>query len=183
MIIHYNCTIGSILLDSFLLIYHPYPPSFHEMIFILVYLVMHQHILSHIRSLSTLFPNLCLHGTLKCIYICSTHVQTYTNTHTHTHTHTHTDKVRPANDQSSHGHSKTKRMDPNSSNSTDRAKLPNNDPNTVSDRQYATIDDNITQVCSSQSLPCNENSVSLIMIIYHCRPILPMELGSREETI
>ena len=36
MIIHYNCTIGSILLDSFLLIYHPYPPSFHEMIFILV---------------------------------------------------------------------------------------------------------------------------------------------------
>ena len=36
--IHYNCTIGSILLDSFLLIYHPYPPSFHEMIFILVIL-------------------------------------------------------------------------------------------------------------------------------------------------
>ena len=36
MIIHYNCTIGSILLHSFLLIYHPYPPSFHEMIFILV---------------------------------------------------------------------------------------------------------------------------------------------------
>ena len=36
MIIHYNCTIGSILLDSFLLIHHPYPPSFHEMIFILV---------------------------------------------------------------------------------------------------------------------------------------------------
>ena len=33
MIIHYNCTIGSF---SFLLIYHPYPPSFHEMIFILV---------------------------------------------------------------------------------------------------------------------------------------------------
>ena len=31
--LHY---IGSILLDSFLLIYHPYPPSFHEMIFILV---------------------------------------------------------------------------------------------------------------------------------------------------
>ena len=39
MIIHYNCTIGSILLDSFLLIYHPYPPSFHEMIFILVPLI------------------------------------------------------------------------------------------------------------------------------------------------
>ena len=38
MIIHYNCTIGSILLHSFLLIYHPYPPSFHEMIFILVYI-------------------------------------------------------------------------------------------------------------------------------------------------
>ena len=37
MIIHYNCTIGSIVLHSFLLIYHPYPPSFHEMIFILVY--------------------------------------------------------------------------------------------------------------------------------------------------
>ena len=37
MIIHYNCTIGSFLLHSFLLIYHPYPPSFHEMIFILVY--------------------------------------------------------------------------------------------------------------------------------------------------
>ena len=36
MIIHYNCTIGSFLLHSFLLIYHPYPPSFHEMIFILV---------------------------------------------------------------------------------------------------------------------------------------------------
>ena len=32
MIIHYNCTIGSILLHSFLLIYHPYPLSFHEMI-------------------------------------------------------------------------------------------------------------------------------------------------------
>ena len=30
MIIHYNCTIGSFLLHSFLLIYHPYPPSFHE---------------------------------------------------------------------------------------------------------------------------------------------------------
>ena len=30
MIIHYNCTIGSILLHSFLLIYHPYPSSFHE---------------------------------------------------------------------------------------------------------------------------------------------------------
>ena len=29
MIIHYNCTIGSILL-------HSYPPSFHEMIFILI---------------------------------------------------------------------------------------------------------------------------------------------------
>ena len=42
MIIHYNCTIGSILLDSFLLIYHPYPPSFHEMIFILVYIRMLQ---------------------------------------------------------------------------------------------------------------------------------------------
>ena len=36
MIIHYNCTIGSFLLHSFLLIYHPYPPSFHETIFILV---------------------------------------------------------------------------------------------------------------------------------------------------
>ena len=33
MIIHYNC---SILFHSFLVIYHPYPPSFHEMIFILV---------------------------------------------------------------------------------------------------------------------------------------------------
>ena len=33
----YNCTIGSILLHSFLLIYHPYPPSFHEMVFTLVY--------------------------------------------------------------------------------------------------------------------------------------------------
>ena len=32
----YNCTIGSFLLHSFLMIYHPYPPSFHEMIFILV---------------------------------------------------------------------------------------------------------------------------------------------------
>ena len=30
IIIHYNCTIGSFLLHSFLLIYHPYPPSFHE---------------------------------------------------------------------------------------------------------------------------------------------------------
>ena len=37
MIIHYNCTIGSFLLHSFLLIYHPYPAaSFHEMILILV---------------------------------------------------------------------------------------------------------------------------------------------------
>ena len=40
MIIHYNCTIGSFLLHSFLLIYHPYPPSFHEMIFILVPLIV-----------------------------------------------------------------------------------------------------------------------------------------------
>ena len=39
MIIHYNCTIGSLLLHSFLLIYHPYPPSFHEMIFTLVPLI------------------------------------------------------------------------------------------------------------------------------------------------
>ena len=39
MIIHYNCTIGSFLLHLLLLIYHPYPPSFHEMIFILVPLV------------------------------------------------------------------------------------------------------------------------------------------------
>ena len=39
MIIYYNCTIGSILLHSFLLICHPYPSSFHEMIFILVYIV------------------------------------------------------------------------------------------------------------------------------------------------
>ena len=37
MIIHYNCTIGSFLLHYFLLIYHPIP-SFHEMIFILVYI-------------------------------------------------------------------------------------------------------------------------------------------------
>ena len=36
MIIHYNCTIGSLLLHLFLLIYHPYPLSFHEMIFTLV---------------------------------------------------------------------------------------------------------------------------------------------------
>ena len=35
MIIHYNC---SLLLHYFLLIYHPYPTSFHEMIFILVYI-------------------------------------------------------------------------------------------------------------------------------------------------
>ena len=34
--IHCNC---SILLHSFLLIYHPYPPSFHEMIFTLVSLI------------------------------------------------------------------------------------------------------------------------------------------------
>ena len=39
MIIHYNCTIGSFLLHYFLLIYHPYPPSFHEMIFTLVPLI------------------------------------------------------------------------------------------------------------------------------------------------
>ena len=38
MIIHYNCTIGSFLLHSFLLIYHRYPPSFHEMNFTLVYI-------------------------------------------------------------------------------------------------------------------------------------------------
>ena len=42
MIIHYNCTIGSFLLHFFLLIYHPYPPSFHEMIFILVYIHSHR---------------------------------------------------------------------------------------------------------------------------------------------
>ena len=28
MIIHYNCTIGSFLLHSFLMIYHPYPLLF-----------------------------------------------------------------------------------------------------------------------------------------------------------
>ena len=39
LIIHYNCTIGSFLLHSFLLLYHPYPPSFHEMIFTLVPLI------------------------------------------------------------------------------------------------------------------------------------------------
>ena len=39
MIIHYNCTIGSFLLHYFLLIYHLYPPSFHEMIFTLVPLI------------------------------------------------------------------------------------------------------------------------------------------------
>ena len=80
-------------------------------------------------------------------------------------------------------------MGPNSSNSTNRAELSNYDPNTVSDKQYATIDEtlmlvgDIIQVCSSQSLPCTENSVSLIMIIYHCRPILPMVLGSRERVV
>ena len=36
MIIHYNCTIGSFLLHYLLLIYHPYLPSFQEMIFTLV---------------------------------------------------------------------------------------------------------------------------------------------------
>ena len=40
MIIHYNCTIGSFLLHYFLLIYHPYPPSFHEMIFTLVHYIV-----------------------------------------------------------------------------------------------------------------------------------------------
>ena len=39
MIIHYNSTIGSFLLHFFLLIYHPYPPSFNLMIFILVPLI------------------------------------------------------------------------------------------------------------------------------------------------
>ena len=39
MIIHCNCTIGSILLHSFLMICHPYASSFHEMIFILVPLI------------------------------------------------------------------------------------------------------------------------------------------------
>ena len=32
-------SIGSILLHSFLLLCHPYPPSFHEMIFTLVPLI------------------------------------------------------------------------------------------------------------------------------------------------
>ena len=40
-----NCTIGSILLHSFLLIYRPYPPSFHEMIFTLVYIGMQEWLL------------------------------------------------------------------------------------------------------------------------------------------
>ena len=40
MIIHYNCTISSILLHSFLLIYHPYPLSFHEMIFTLAIIII-----------------------------------------------------------------------------------------------------------------------------------------------
>ena len=43
MIIHYNCTIGSILLHSFLLICHPYPSSFHEMIFIPSAVVVNDH--------------------------------------------------------------------------------------------------------------------------------------------
>ena len=47
MIIHYNCTIGSFLLHYFLLIYHPYPPSFHEMIFTLVYISTHEKIGIH----------------------------------------------------------------------------------------------------------------------------------------
>ena len=45
MIIHYNCTIGSFLLHYFLLIYHPYPPSFHEMIFTLVLTPLSMHIM------------------------------------------------------------------------------------------------------------------------------------------
>ena len=36
MIIHYNCT-RLLLVALVLLIYHPYPPSFHEMIYIAIY--------------------------------------------------------------------------------------------------------------------------------------------------
>ena len=49
--IHYNCTIGSFLLHYFLLIYHPYPPSFHEMIFTLVIIMF--------------FPSTCIQYTLQ----------------------------------------------------------------------------------------------------------------------
>ena len=45
MIIHYiHIYIGSVLLHSFLLICHPYPLSFHEMIFIFVYTVFISHL-------------------------------------------------------------------------------------------------------------------------------------------
>ena len=63
MIIHYNCTIGSILLHSFLLIYHPYPPSFHEMIFTLVYI-------SHMHAVCRLHTNIIIKTGVRFIIVC-----------------------------------------------------------------------------------------------------------------
>ncbi len=57
MIVHYNCTIGSFLLHFFLLIYHPYPPSFHEMIFILVISFI-QYIIVYIELIKLQMKNL-----------------------------------------------------------------------------------------------------------------------------
>ena len=38
--IHYNCTRQFLVVYSFLLISHPYPPSFHEMIVPLIFLLV-----------------------------------------------------------------------------------------------------------------------------------------------
>ena len=74
---YYNCTIGSILLHSFLLIYHPYPPSFHEMIFILVYVGVHTTHSLHNTCTHT-HTIICTYSTLltecKCLFYCSSKV-------------------------------------------------------------------------------------------------------------
>ena len=66
MIIHYNCTIGSFLLHSFLLIYHPYPPSFHEMIFTLVVYLIHMSSQDIMSYKDALLKSLDSDGELHC---------------------------------------------------------------------------------------------------------------------
>ena len=66
MIIHYNCTIGSILLHSFLLIYHPYPPSFHEIIYA-TYIIRMSH------SCMLRIYNTLLHADYVYTTACYTH--------------------------------------------------------------------------------------------------------------
>ena len=93
MIIHYNCTIVSFLLHYFLLIYHPYPTSFHEMIFILVYIESDMSVLQfscclhHMESLKTKSRLRISRAELamrngQCIILCNMCVLFVFSTHT-----------------------------------------------------------------------------------------------------